>query len=266
MSIIKIDEKQTFMSCPVCGKEFTYPFSKAEMEDKMFGHFWRSLLERQECDECVAVSEAKQLEIDKKEAEEQHLMNLPSLYSEANLPPRLIFDKGDIPVRTVANWMWHRKDKNILLSGSTGVGKSTSAVSCLSRIIKYLHGRVYYTDFQSLLPKWRMAKMGDVKRNYDPVEAFKSIYSSYDVLCIDEICGKGRMSEAGEELLYSLLNGVSNGTFTAKLWLLGNMRGRTLNTMFNDYEAVKRRLAESFICGVITEDAVVQQIDVWSDF
>lgn len=266
MSIIRIEEKQTVMRCPVCEKEFTYPFSRDEIEDKMFGTFWRSLLERQECDDCVAVSEAKQLAIDKKEAEDQHLLNLPSLYSEANLPPRLIFDKGDIPVRTVANWIWQRKDKNILLSGITGVGKSTSAVSCLARIIKYMHKRVYYTDFQALLTKWRMAKMGDVKRNYDPVDAFKNLYSSYDVLCIDELCGKGRMSEAGEELLYDFLNGVNNGTFKARLWLLGNMRGKTLQTMFNDYEAVKRRLAESFVCGVITEDAVVQQVDAWIYF
>lgn len=57
-----------------------------------------------------------------------------------------------------------------------------------------------------------------------------------------------------------------DGTFKAKMWLLGNVRKMTLDSMFEDAEVIKRRLSEVFVCGIIGDNAKVYQANPWTDF
>jgi DNA replication protein DnaC len=263
VSIIRIEDNQVVCVCPICGCEFVYGnFSKAEMDDPMFGKLWHEILERQYCDECVEIQDNKAKIRGKKEREQEFLLRLPELIKEDNLPPNYLFEKGDVPCRHVANWIWTNKDRNVLLTGNTGTGKTTSAVACLYRLLKNYKRRVFYINFTELTVAYRIAKMSDTRKYVNPVSEFMQRMSALNVLCIDEICGKGKMTELGEELLYKIINGVADGTFRAKVWILGNLRGQTLPSMFNDFEMAKRRLATSFVCSCITDNAMIEPLDV----
>lgn len=147
------------------------------------------------------------------------------------------------PVRSVAEWLWCRREKSILLSGMTGTGKSTSACFVAIRLIE--RGvRVRYSSLRKLLSEWRDAKTGDAAA----VDRFLARLASLDLLIIDEVVNKASISMSGQELLFELIDGVYCRERKCRIWLLGNFFTGAIAAIFEDPEPVKRRLRESFQC------------------
>ena len=268
VSIEHIEPTKALLTCPVCGCRFDMPLRSGILDDPLMGSFMKAVLERQQCDTCIAKLEEQQRKDDRQAAEEQRLQMLPTLFREAGIPPNMMFRPNitPVPVRDVANWIWQHSNRNLVLGGATGTGKTTSAMACLVRLIESYWKRVLYVKFPALQSSWRNAKMAETKSGQNAVSAWIERLSAYDVVCIDEFCGKSRLSESGEEMMFTLLDGVMEGTFKAKVWLLGNVRSMTLDSMFQDVEVIKRRIAESFTCGAIGNDAKVVFVNPWTDF
>ena len=141
--------------------------------------------------------------------------------------------------------MFHKnRSRNLLVSGRTGCGKTTSACAVLCRMIEEDWSRVLYITMPRLLSKWRSAKTGD---SADPDAFIDSLCNNYDVICIDEFTGKSVITESGQELVFSLLDAISNGCARFRLWIVGNVESDDLPVMFKDYAPIARRLSENFV-------------------
>jgi len=159
------------------------------------------------------------------------------------------------PIRFVAEWLWRNRDTNIVLSGTTGTGKSTSIGVLARNLIK--EGKTvqvwYLTD---LLDEWRFARCD----NDNPVsikDLFRRIEGT-DYLIIDECADKAVNTESTQEFMFRLLEDVTNGSCHAKVLLLGNFYKGAVAEIFGDEAPAFRRLKEKFKCGRI--DVVKKQI------
>jgi DNA replication protein DnaC len=178
--------------------------------------------------------------------------NLQSNLAAAGIPPNYIYDRQtheifiSPPVRFVAEWLWHQRQGNVLLSGITGTGKSTSACYVALKLAEELMLQVRYYSLGNLLSLWRSARKSD-----DPeadLKFLRKLTSKSDLIIIDEVVGKARISESGQELLFDILESVNNGECRSRIWLLGNFYAGSIEAIFADAEPVRRRLHENFHC------------------
>ena len=78
-----------------------------------------------------------------------------------------IFEKatGDFfkvpPCRYVAEFVYRNRSRNLLLSGTTGSGKSTSASFVAMQMLKNSDLKIKYFTLRKLLAEWRSAKTSD---------------------------------------------------------------------------------------------------------
>ena len=63
-------------------------------------------------------------------------------------------------MRFVAEWIYLHREENLLLSGQTGTGKSTSACFVAVELLKQWKC-VNYTSLRGLLDLWRKAKTSE---------------------------------------------------------------------------------------------------------
>ena len=153
------------------------------------------------------------------------------------------------PIRFVATWLWKNRDKNLLLSGPTGTGKSTSAGVVTRCLIEKEGKSIRVCYFTGLLDEWR-----HVRCDNDDPDAIKQLFrklESVDVLIIDECADKNVNTESSREFMYRLLEDVQNGVCHAKLWMLGNFYRGSVADIFGDADPAYRRLKEKFLCGRI---------------
>ena len=84
------------------------------------------------------------------------------------------------------------------------------------------------------------------------------------MVIIDEVVGKAKVSDSGQELLFDLLEAVNNGECRSRIWLLGNFYTGSIEEIFSDPEPIRRRLAENFECiRLVPEEQKVVKIPVW---
>jgi len=160
------------------------------------------------------------------------------------------------PIRFVATWLWENREKNLLLSGPTGTGKSTSAGVVTRCLIEKEGKTIRVCYFTGLLDEWR-----HVRCDNDDPDAIKQLFrklESVDVLIIDECADKNVNTESSREFMYRLLEDVQNGACHAKLWMLGNFYRGSVGDIFGDADPAYRRLKEKFLCGRI--DCVKKQV------
>lgn len=175
------------------------------------------------------------------------LREMPQVAAEAGIPPRFR-DMTEPFVRWTASFLWQHRKEHLLLSGDTGVGKTSGSCLCALNMLKMLK-RVRYTSRAKLT-----AELVAVKTGKGDAEAFyRKLYYSHDLLIIDEVVGKDKVTDTTKELMARLVDDCYSGECRAKVWLLGNFYEGSIDTLVEDVEPFKRKIFETFnpcVCDV----------------
>ena len=264
---MKIEETKTpgmvMLDCMDCGTMFLVEdFRNGSFEEAL-----RNMYERSR--HCPACAERIKQEEERRELEAHKaeiIAKLPQLLESAGVEYLYCHDRAsgqlfvEPPCRFVAEWIYLHRRENLLISGITGTGKSTSACFVAMKLIAE-ERRVRYTSLRRLLAEWRAAKTSDV--DFAAEKMLRGIFTK-DIYIIDEVIGKARVSESGQELLFEILESVNSGACSARIWLLGNFYTGSIEEIFSDPEPVRRRLQENFTCVVIDKTKQsVRPITVW---
>ena len=276
-------DDHVLLECPQCGKSFkaeipkeqdgspvnikeivekTYPDNfdgDAIVEFKFnLARVMKSALENQICDDCVAINQQRVREQDARDALQSRLNQAASLLDEVGIP-RNMRGITKPPCRNLANFLWKNQTQNILLVGTTGIGKTTSACACLERMRILKNIPVKYVSLSSLVMKLNAVSRFNSKET--PL-AFMDNLDTYDVVCIDEAFEKTRLNDMTSEMLYTMIDSVTSGAYRCKLWLLGNLRKNSIQNVFADYEPVMRRFEQFFVRCSINQDGTVVQLNM----
>ncbi|MBQ9088638.1 MAG: ATP-binding protein [Lentisphaeria bacterium] len=251
------------VDCSECGKIYEIE----EFRGTAFEEIFRNALEKERwCPECrekiIAEETREKAELAERLRRTEFKANLERNREAMNLPRYYVYDRqtGELfkepPCRYVAQWLWRQRRAHVLLSGVTGTGKSTSACYVALKLAEELQHHVKYYTLGNLLSLWRSARKSE-----DPEADLKflwRIFGKTDLTIIDEVIGKARISESGQELLFDILEAVNNGECRSRIWLLGNFYSGSIEAIFADPEPVRRRLQENFNC--VRIDAEKKQI------
>lgn len=238
-------------TCPQCGKEFKLSVIP---EGGMFGLAIKAAFpDGIVCDECAESNRLKVVKEERDKFEEE----LPELYSLAGIP-RAFVAMPSAPRQDVCKWLWERRERNVLLYGDTGVGKTTAAARVLMRFVQ-MGERVKFMSFSRFIDLSRATRMRRPDSMcLNPVEDMFRTLNENKIVCIDEIAGKTRNSDSAFGELFDLIDMAYNGTLSP-LWLIGNVREKSLDMLFGEeVYAVKRRLSDGFVCGYVTADGVIE--------
>lgn len=217
---------------------------------------------------CPACESQLQIEAELAEAEAKKArlqQTFPKRLIDSGMPEKYTHDRktGNLmtepPKRYAAEFFWRNRRKNLLISGETGTGKSTGACFVATKLLQ-TGCKVRYRQAFELLDEWREAKTSD--RNYAVSQMLNFYLNSLDLLIIDELAGKAKITESGQELLFQILEAVYNGSCRATVWFLGNFYGGSIEDIFADGGPARRRLAECFTCVRLTEDEEVKTLQV----
>ena len=151
-------------------------------------------------------------------------------------------------------------NNNLLVTGKTGTGKSTSACFAAIRFLRQGR-RIRYMKLRRLLDEWRKARISDDRF---AVDSFFADIVHLDLLIVDEAAGKTRNTESGQEMLYELLDMLSDGEIQTHIWFLGNFYEGSVVNVFGDDEPVYRRLEENFCCIGLSESGQITRFHVWN--
>ena len=202
------------------------------------------------CDECYPTVVAEREK--EREAEERldRETRIDSLLEDAGVRPkyRLVAP----PVRYVAEWIWSHRDHNILLSGETGTGKSTSCGVVVRSMIIESNADIHVHYLTELLDTWREVRAD--QKHPGRIRWFLDELEDSDVLVIDECADKNVNSQSTQEFMFRLLEDVANGRCKAKLWLVGNFYRGAVGDMFGDEAPAMRRIRENFVTGRINPE------------
>lgn len=253
---IKID-------CLKCGNMFEID---ALPEDPPLRNFMLNFLENTRfCPDCE-----KQLQIEAdlaaSEARKATLQaTFPLRLAGSGMPQKYTHDRqtGNLftepPKRFAAEFFWRNRRNNLLISGETGTGKSTSACFVATKLLQ-TGKRIRYRQAFDLLAEWREAKTSD--RSNAASQMLDFYLNQLDLLIIDELAGKAKITESGQELLFHILESVYNGCCKTTIWLLGNFYNGSIEDIFPDGGPARRRLAECFQCVRLTNDNNIAELPV----
>ena len=235
------------IDCQNCGGMFPVDdFRSEEYADVVRNCFEKHRL----CDACRDLEELQKSQEASGQEKVQRAAKLPQLINSAGLEPLYCRDRQtgklftEPPCRFAAEWIYLHRFENLLLSGITGSGKSTSASFVAVKMLQE-GKKVHYSSLRKLLSLWRAAKTSD---HEFAAEKMLSEIFHFDLYIIDEVVGKARISESGQELLFEILESVNSGSCKARIWLLGNFYSGSIEDVFSDPAPVRRRLQENFSC------------------
>jgi len=228
--------------CARCGKTIEVTTLKSALE----------LFERRGMEYTAKCSECYDLEDREKEQEEErnHYSEEASLDESvisAGVRPAYAVRKPIIPY--VADWLLAHRGENILLTGETGTGKSTSAGYLVRELIRDNHTvSMYYLS--ELFDEWRK-----VRCDHDDPFAIKAFFlrleGKNEYCIIDECAGKTVNSDSSREMMFRLLEDINSGACPCRVILLGNFFKGSIADMFGDEAPSMRRIRENFTCGRI---------------
>lgn len=249
--IIHDDGWYVTLQC-TCGAQWIEDLSTATKPER---ELLKQLLDGARCPQCKGrENEAKnRLELEERRA--KWAAAIPGLIDQSGIPLNYRLQKPPVPA--VAAWLFHHWDRNLLLSGPTGSGKSTSACCVAMRQIAEHGVKVRYSTLRKLSETWRAAK---TSQEPGETERFLARIGSLDVLIIDEMVGKMAITPTARELLFELIDGVYSLERKNRLWLLGEFQEGALSQIFGRAESVMRRLRERFDCAYIAPDGSIQPI------
>jgi DNA replication protein DnaC len=236
--------------CGICGAEFTYSIPAGDA----FPEFHRTFAGRLACDDCQARMEREDAERRIAAKKSKLADTLDERMREAGFAPR--FASMDRPyVHHAAEWLWRKRESNLLLGGPTGTGKTSGAAFIVRLMLKDAFLNVRYSTRQGLIADYVRAKTSDG----DSEQAFYGRIARLDILVVDEMVGKkgsGRLTDSSQELFFSLVDGAYSGERRTRIWLLGNFYAGAVDDLFDDPAPIKRRLAEAFALGWADRDKV----------
>lgn len=238
---------QTF--CVECGRMVTLEEPEYQVEKfKELGQNFPYC-----CPECEIVREERKRKREDEEFAEEKRREFAAHMEESGIPEeyRVLLP----PVPAVAKWIEDNGNRNILLHGQTGAGKSTSA-GYMGRIMISAGKRVKWFNLSVLLDAWREARRSDEP---DAVERMFRHLEAFDVLILDE-CDKPINTDSTHECMFRLIEDVSNGTSRAKMWLFGNFYKGSIEAIFGNGEAARRRFNQCFACAQILTDGTIKKI------
>ncbi|MBR2510422.1 MAG: ATP-binding protein [Lentisphaeria bacterium] len=266
---MKIEESKNsgfiLVDCLSCGNLYEI----ADFRNDQFANVVSNILEQDRtcpaCEMRKALDESAEEDRKKKERTAQ---NLPELVKKSGIPVNYSHDRntGELfakpPVYFTAQWFWLNRHSHLLLSGETGCGKSTSACFVAAKLLLE-EKKIRYTSLRRLLADWRSAKTSD--QSYAAEKMLSDLFGQ-DIVIIDEVIGKARVSSSGEELLFEILESVNCGSCHARIWLLGNFYSGSIEDTFSDPAPVRRRLQENFICAFADKKTQkIERLTVWQE-
>ena len=202
------------------------------------------------CPKCLGELEAEAEQREAEQRRQEFLASIPRLASASGIPDlyRIHRETGK-PLTSplvphVVKWIWEHRACNLLISGKTGVGKSTSACFVAVKMLE-LGKKVRYVKLRRLLSEWRGARTSD--EQFADEEFFAKIRKLH-LLILDEVADKTKTTDSGQEMMYELLDMIADGEIRTRLWMLGNFRQGTLDEVFGDTDPVYRRIEENFVC------------------
>lgn len=256
--------EMVLIDCMICGRMFPVP-NFLSFSPKTVQAIKEAYEKYRSCPVCEEDLLAKEKAAKKQDAAEK---DFPVMLEKSGIEFYYSHDRttGELfkepPCRYLAEFIYRNRNKNLLISGLTGCGKSTSA-SFIA--MGFLHDgkKVQYASLRKLLASWREAK---TSKDESATEKFLYALFRNDLFIIDEVVGKARISESGQELLFEILESVNSGACRARIWLLGNFYGGSIEEIFSDAAPVRRRLQENFTC-VYADRAqqTVTPITVWKE-
>lgn len=250
------------IDCDRCGK--FYPVDDFR-SDEYATLFLLTYEHNRTCPECMQLLAASEQRNQAERQSRQIRRNFDRIAENCGLPFHYTHDREGNrltapPVRFAAEWIWNHRFENLLISGTTGSGKSSGA--CFAAMQLILQGmNLRYTTLRKLLSEWREAKTSDNEFAADRL-IFKIFH--LDFFIIDEFIGKARVTESGQELLFELLEGVNSGECRSRIWILGNFYAGSIEETFSDPDPVRRRLQENFSCVLLDKaNQNVKPLTVW---
>ena len=247
---------QIWLDCSRCGQMFPAFESGSD-----FSRTMESLYAADAHRHCAKCREELSAEAERQEAEQRRrefLASIPRLAAASGIPDlyRIHRETGK-PLTSplvphVVKWLWDHRECNLLISGKTGVGKSTSACFVAVKMLE-LEKKVRYVKLRRLLSEWREARTSD-----EPFadEKFFAAIRKLHLLILDEVADKVKTTDSGQEMMYELLDMIADGEIRTRLWMLGNFRQGVLDEVFGDTDPVYRRIEENFVCVGATQKSM----------
>ena len=224
---------KVFVNCSKCGAWFEMSDYR---DDPDIGRFWEFFIDiSRVCEDCQPPPpKADDIE------ERLTMSGFPSLYTHHKDTGRLF---SEAPVPCAAEWFWEHRMENLLVTGVSGSGKTTTACFTALRLMRQARGfTVRYMTLGRLASKWRDARTGT---NPGGDAALLAQTLDHSVCILDE-CAMSPMSEATKQLVKEILEAVNSGQAKARVWMMGNFTRETFEEMLADPVAERRRFRENF--------------------
>jgi DNA replication protein DnaC len=229
------DGNSAVFVCPQCGKEF-----KGFFMVELFDMYDKSI-----CPACIRIENEKVRNQKATEKKQALLASVNDRMASAGF--KGVLSTLEAPfTRHNAEFIWRHKDNHLVISGETGVGKTTSAAFVIRLLMKERKLKVKYCNFSEFHAEYVKAKINE--QGFSETKFWERI-NNLDYLVIDELAwrkGANKLTGVAQELLFEIINGAYLQSRKCRVWLMGNMYNNAFEHLLDQPEPVLRRLQHSF--------------------
>lgn len=221
--------------CPECRREFTAPFEEA------FAELYKNAV----CPVCIKQIENSKRAKSSRDKKIQLLASLDQRMEDSGFHG-VFCNMETPPVRHNAEFIWRNRNSNLVISGETGAGKTSSAAFVMRHLMKEKIIKCRYTLWSELHSEYVSAK---TRENNCTEERFFAALNKLDYLIIDELAwrrGSAKLTPVAQELLFNIIDGAYCQSRKAKVWFLGNFYNSAWRKLIDSPEPILRRLKFKF--------------------